>query len=128
MSKKYLLLILTVLFSVLAIFVFKNSNNLLSIDNLPLRTNSNIEDISDKFVLTPNKEYSLSDKNIIIPADTLSLPGIPERIEIKTKVNNSFPKPLWGKGKDCNHHGVLEKKQLRVGLLLMKKIVKKRKS
>lgn len=128
MSKKYLFLILIVgLFSLLiTVLVLKNYNNLLSVNKLSPKNPPNIEDVSDKFVITPDNEYSLSDKNIIIPpANTFSatgiprrieeieiLPGIPERIEIKTKVNNSFSKPIWAKGKDCNHHGVLEKKTM----------------
>ena len=113
MSKKYLFLILIVsLFSLLIVLVLKNYNNLLSTNKLSPKKPPNIEDISDKFVITPDNEYSLSDKNIIIPADTFSVPGIPERIGIKTKVNNSFSKPIWVKGKDCNYNGVLEKKTM----------------
>jgi len=112
MYKKYLFLILIVgLFALFIVLVLKNHNNLLSVNKLSSKTNPNIEDISDKFVITPNKEYSLSDKKIIIPA-TFSFPGISERIGIKIQVNNSFSKPIWAKGKDCNYHGVLEKKTM----------------
>jgi len=112
MYKKCLFLILIVgLFALFIVLVLRNHNNLLSMNKLSLKTNPNIEDISDKFVITPNKEYSLSDKKIIIPA-TFSFPGIPECIGIKIQVNNSFSKPIWVKGKDCNYHGVLEKKTM----------------
>ena len=113
MSKKYFLLIVVHIVSVLFIvLVTKNYNNLLSKKKRSPKTNPNIEDMSDKFIITPNKEYSLSDKNIIIPADMFSYPRISERIGIKTKVYNSFSKPIWVKGKDCNYHGVLEKKTM----------------
>jgi len=113
MSKKYLLIILVASLSVLfTVLVLKNHNNLSLRNKVSLKTNSNVTDISDKFVITPNKEYSLSDKNIVIPADKYSVPGIPERIGVKAKVYNSFSKPLWVKGKDCNYHGVLEKKTI----------------
>lgn len=74
--------------------------------------NQSVENISDQLSLSPLTQYSLRDQSIIIPADTSVTPIVPEKIRINVTVLNTFSKPLWGKGANCNYHGLIEKKTL----------------
>jgi hypothetical protein len=113
MSKKRLSVLIAILSTLFIIIVLKYSPYSLLVNRQLPETSPNIQDISDKFVITPNEEYSLSNKDIIIPASTsFSSPTIPERVGLKIKVYNSFSEPIWVKGKDCNYNGVLEKKTI----------------
>jgi len=84
----------------------------LSGNHYPHQVSSSVRDISEDFRIIPKTVYSLRDKNIVIPQDTHSVPGISERIKIEASYDNEYANPLWGRDDDCNFNGYLEKKTL----------------
>lgn len=94
------------------VILYACSHKFLSLLSDNPENNRTLEEISDRFIILPKEKYSLDDQEIIIPPNTNIAPIIPESIAIEITVENKFAKPVWGKGRDCNHHGVLEKKTL----------------